>query len=75
MTGYCDFCYEKEMFPIVKQEKEQLKAQIEKMKNCLNCKHGGLYSDGLYCYKQGYEYHLRQMNEKETCCDKWELAE
>lgn len=51
MTGYCDFCYEKEMFPIVKQEKEQLakkvcelqsdlakaKTMIEKMKCCFNC--------------------------------------
>jgi hypothetical protein len=49
--------------------------KIEKMKCCLNCKYGGMYSEGLYCYAHRELIYDKQMNEKENCCDKWELAE
>jgi hypothetical protein len=51
------------------------KAMQEKMKCCLNCKYGGMYSEGLYCYAPREVIYNKQMNEKENCCDKWELAE
>lgn len=77
---YCDFCYEKERFPTLKQENEQLakricelqsdlskaKSQIEKMKNCSN--YNGIIKGGL-------------SNERCKICIKdttfgfWELAE
>ena len=51
------------------------KAMQEKMKCCLNCKYGGMYSEGLHCYAPREVICNKQMNEKENCCDKWELAE
>lgn len=74
----CDFCYEKERFPTLKQENEQLKQEkcellgiiqkkdelIKKMKCCENCKHG--YHD---------RYHTLQCIRNCINFNKWELAE
>lgn len=51
------------------------KAMQEEMKCCLNCKYGDMISEGLYCYAPRELIYHKQMNEKENCCDKWELAE
>lgn len=81
-NGLVDFIKEKPFTSLgllankeVKEDNEQLKAQIEKMKCCENCKYGGLYSEGLYCYAPIELIITKQMNKKETCCDKWDLAE
>lgn len=50
------------------KENEQLRAQIEKMKCCRNCKHYGNYKDDFMCTLVGQKIHCKNK-------DKWELAE
>lgn len=49
------------------QKIAQLKAQIEKMKCCQNCKHFD-FSEPNYCYNGVYR-------EKQYVCSKWEIEE
>ena len=51
----------------------ELKAQIEKMKCCSNCKHRTLYINGgtVMCYKDV----VHEFGKPRQKCDKWELAE
>lgn len=52
----------------LEQENEQLKAQMEKMKNCINCKY---FVDSDNVCNQG----LYLPNREFTECYEWELAE
>lgn len=47
----CDFCYEKERFPTLKQENEQLKEHVEEKMCCNNCKSQKLddFSNCQFC--------------------------
>ena len=56
-----------EVFSNLEKENEQLKAQIEKMKFCGNCKHFN-FNEPNYCNKGVFR-------ERQYGCSKWELAE
>ena len=64
-----------------KEENEQLKTQIEKMKNCANCKFGYLGEADMFenCRNCTMMYCICQKTKKEMNwdekCDSWELAE
>lgn len=56
----------------LQEENAKLKAQIEKMKHCINCKH--------HAKKLEYGYHilvckLKSYKEVYCTCDNWELKE
>ena len=59
-----------EIIRLVKENKE-LKAQIEKMKCCENCKHHCFWGDELKCMVLSYEEELKCMKTKEH----WEIKE
>ena len=54
----------------VKEENEQLKARIERMKCCGNCFHNNKPSDKEFCWNCE-----RQLDERPIIKDEWELAE
>ena len=70
-----------EEIKILEDEKEQLKTQIEKMKNCANCKYGnqGNYNCFENCSCCSIMYCIcdktREEMDWEEKCDNWELAE
>lgn len=65
----------------LQEENKQLKTQIEKMKNCANCKFGYLGETDLFenCRNCTMMYCICQKTKKEMNwdekCDSWELAE
>lgn len=69
--------YKNDEIDKLKKENEQLKAQIEKMKCCMNCKGYDTTLDGaVTCNKfRFYDCKSNITLNNENCIDYWELAE
>ena len=61
-----------QVYKVMNIENEQLKAQIEKMKCCGNCKYWNYKDIQKYCNKRTGTPELASRSFK---CDKWELTE
>ena len=65
-----DLC---ESLDIMNNRESELLDQIEKMKNCSNCKHRTLYINGgtVMCYKDV----VHEFGKPRQKCNQWELSE